>query len=60
MQKKPLQQRIAEKFNQSYLYQTRENAIKFQSWDGPPANLSLTEHLERLRDEIIEFISESE
>lgn len=54
--KKELTERIKDKFNQGYLYQTRENAIKFQSWPGPPASLSLTDHLEGLRDEIIDFI----
>jgi hypothetical protein len=58
MDNKILTEKIKKKFNQGYLYQTRENAIKFQSWDGPPASLSLTEHLEGLRDEIVRFIEE--
>lgn len=51
-----LEDELRKKFSESYLYQTREQAIRFQSWDGPPASRSLTEHLERLRDEMIDHI----
>lgn len=60
MDKEKLIQKTREKFNASYLYQTRENAVKFQSWEGPPALLTLTEHLIGLRDEILEFIEQCE
>ena len=54
-----LVERIKKKFSQSYLYQTREQSMQYQSWSGGMLDWSLTEHLESLRDEIIDF-SETE